>query len=157
MKPFSDISSEITVPLMLAAMVYQIGFATFDLMLTGGFSQDLDPSAVFFLFVGLPVTATLIATVLTWFILAVVYVGNRMVGNWASANTVKSISTALGMLPAWYAVGAIMGLENGFTFTYTHIWIAFLVALTMGAVAPTLWNMMSGQQIGQSSGDSIAR
>ena len=120
MKPFSDISSEITVPLMLAAMVYQIGFATFDLMLTGGFSQDLDPSAVFFLFVGLPVTATLIATVLTWFILAVVYVGNRMVGNWASANTVKSIST-------------------------------------MGVVAPTLWNMMSGQQIGRSSGDSIAR
>lgn len=156
MKSIGSTGAELTVPLIIAALAYQVGFSGLDLMLTGGISQDIDPSAVMLLFVGFPVVGTLIAIPFTWLALTVVYSMNWLIGHKASSKWIKSISTAVGMLPAWYSVSAIMGLENGYRFTYTHIWIAFTVAFVMGAAAPLVAGGLGVDRTAKRTGQSIA-
>lgn len=156
MKTIGNISAELTVPLLIAALTYQVGFSGLDLMLTGGISQDVDPAAVMLLLIGFPVVGTLIAIPFTWLTLAVVYTMNWLIGRRASSNWIKSISAGVGMLPAWYAVSAIMGLENGYRFTYTHIWIALAVAIVMGADASLIPDILGADRTAKHAGQSIA-
>ena len=135
MKPLANIGSDLTTPLALAGAVFVFTFSAIDLLLTGGISQDLDPSAVAALFLALPMLAAVAVTICTWLVAATlrtVFTVFR-IGN--SGFSIRIISAAVGMLPAWYIVATVMGLENGFGFTYAHIWVALVLAMGSGAIA----------------------
>ena len=101
------------------------------------------------LFVTLPLAAALTGIVFALLTLTFLYTSNRMLGNWASAKSIKTVSACVGMFPAWYLSGCIMGLENGFRFTFIHIFIAFVAALLLGIIASRIGDFAVSEQINQ--------
>jgi len=136
MKSLSENVGELIVPLLISAMVYQTGFVILDFILTGATSDDSDPSAVVFLLIVLPLIGTAVAAFFLCLTLTALHMTNWLFNNLVSTGRVNSISSCFGMLPAWFLVNAIMGLENGFGFTIIHSLLALTIALVMGATLP---------------------